>query len=549
MSHQQQPQQQQQPHQQHQPQYQQHQQQQHQQQASYLHQLQQQQQQQAQPQVIILPLFAPGMNLPSNMYNMNMNTMMAPHPLAPLAPHPWAHQMSGHGLPVDPSTISTMMANANAAATDPLAQAQANLSLLFPSQNVTLAHAQAQQAATQATGTIQATGKVQAKSLQAQATAPSPAPPAARPQMSSGHGQQAKVQVRAKSAQVQAKVRAKSAQVQVKRPARHLHQDLHQDLVPLAPAPAKMISPILTPPPTRQMQTKEPAMAVPVQVQSPVETEAADAADPDPPGEDSSTSSLSSDSPAGEESNSCTEDSSDTNSISESSLESLETNIQYLREKQELLLRFSTEMQQEDAYQASVARQDVLKEQTERLERDAAFANSSVGSISDDEDDSEDLEGLSIWTRAKKILRSLSRHRGVLYHPMSHHDRPSSSPSSNSTKGSSSNNNNKKRVRFENDDQHEKHQDKDSLTERRSKYRKIIERGTVRLMTAKDFQAQQEGLLIQRPTPLYPPPVSSCANTAHHEHQPSADGYDDTNMKSLHTILADVPSVPFHTSG
>jgi hypothetical protein len=276
---------------------------------------------------------------------------------------------------------------------------------------------------------------------------------------------------------------------------------------------------------------------------------------------------------------------SDTASASED--ESLETNIAYLNEKQGLLQRFSEELLQDELYQASAARQDIATHQEE--EQDSLSSTSYT--LSDDEDDEDFLNsGISIWVRAKKVLRSLSRHRGVLYHPASHSGltlkpnadkKRTAAPNNTTSSGSEPHHKNKKqrRVRFEPEVKEGYDHDESSESsfssseddlERASRCaRRIIENSPrgVRRLSAAEFalQMQQTDLLLDGSAAATVASTSTGDTATRPDAPSSASTSSSTNlgcseaeafMLSLHSILADPKpfpfpprSIPFHTAG
>jgi len=103
--------------------------------------------------------------------------------------------------------------------------------------------------------------------------------------------------------------------------------------------------------------------------------------------------------------------------------ENIDEEIAFLVEKQKLLNRFSVELQQEESYDAFSARADIaLQKKAEELS--LCLASAAIFPFSEDDDDydivdPEDIGNGNIWHKAKKILRSLSKQRGIMYHSSS----------------------------------------------------------------------------------------------------------------------------------
>lgn len=172
--------------------------------------------------------------------------------------------------------------------------------------------------------------------------------------------------------------------------------------------------------------------------------------------------------------------------------ESLETSILYLVEKQALLKRFSAQLRQEELYSASMARADIALKQEEEQQSlsSGSSANASFPFSEEDEDfdlvDPEDLGNGNIWIKAKKILRSLSKQRGIMYHASS----SVSIPASKTKKGAKKR---QRRVRFDPETKPSPVVDQvgQGMQERRAKCARI-DKTSVKLMLATNFKVQSD---------------------------------------------------------
>lgn len=251
--------------------------------------------------------------------------------------------------------------------------------------------------------------------------------------------------------------------------------------------------------------------------------------------------------------------------------ESMVHNIAYLNEKQGLLQRFSAELLQDDLYIASTAQQDIAIHKQEEEEQESLSASSF--SLSEEEDDDDDFcsnaTGTSIWIRAKKVLRRLSRHRGVLYHPASNSGVAVAASKRNSKKRAASGtvlrdrqqNKKQRRVRFgpdiidsgkgnrdiDNDESSDASSVSEDDLERAARCaRRIIDGSNtaVRRISAKDFAKQTDASSSE----IFAPDIYSSTRRT----PDRIDAY----VLSLNSIMADpkpIPfpptSIPFHTAG
>ena len=170
--------------------------------------------------------------------------------------------------------------------------------------------------------------------------------------------------------------------------------------------------------------------------------------------------------------------------------ESLETSILYLVEKQALLKRFSAQLRQEELFSASMARADIAlkKEEEQQSLSSQSSVNASFPFSEEDEDfdlgDPEDIGNGNIWIKAKNILRSLSKQRGIMYHASS----SVSIPASKTKKGAKKR---QRRVRFDPETKPSPVDDQvgQDMQERRAKCARI-DKTNVKLMLATTFKAQ-----------------------------------------------------------